>query len=517
MGRENHRVVSNLPQQPPIASAPKARFVVSWWDREVNVWLLRKPATEILNSIDEGTDLNQNRKLLKTIVIKGDSNISSASINEDGTLLVVSTAIDVKAFRLQHQDPARPSDVKLSAVHLPQELTRLGASKVQLSPDCSWLCLVQDGLRVAVAGIERAADSQDVTVPPNRIGRVARLRRHIPRYVQNGGLGRYSRNIAHVSFSADSRMLATADLAGYVDTWVLRTRDDRQNGAAEKETDDASASDSETSQSEPESVDDGSERWVRNPNGRLLPKLLGAPTVLSFSDDVPDAQGTGDYTLLTISSSWSVVAFHPLQGALTSWSRNHPRRALPAPIQDLLDLPKGVLWQGPRAWIYGVSFLFMLDLSQDLSKPSGDLDAPPADQVGLKRKRTGKSTGAGGKMAQSNLTPHQITRHMDGVDEDVDMDDVQPADDDDEDDSNSDDEMDGVAGELAQLRSGGEHTKEGGSAELADADSGRRSWWMTYKYRPIFGIVPLAEDEVALVERPTWDVEMPERYYREDR
>jgi U3 small nucleolar RNA-associated protein 4 len=58
-----------------------------------------------------------------------------------------------------------------------------------------------------------------------------------------------------------------------------------------------------------------------------------------------------------------------------------------------------------------------------------------------------------------------------------------------------------------------------------------RRWWHTYKYRDILGIVPLGggsgdvleeEDqspsgilEVAVVERPMWDVELPGRYLRD--
>jgi len=96
MGRENHRMMSNLPQQPPLASAANARFMVSWWDREIHIWSLRKPATELFESGTDDVDINQNRKLLKTIVVKGDCNITSAALNQDGTLLVVSTPIDVK-------------------------------------------------------------------------------------------------------------------------------------------------------------------------------------------------------------------------------------------------------------------------------------------------------------------------------------------------------------------------------------------------------------------------------------
>lgn len=499
-------MISNLPQQPPIASAVKARFVLSWWEREVHLWVLRKPAAEIFNSTGEDMDLNQNRKLLKTIVIKGDSNISSATINQEGTLLIVSTATDVKAFRLQHQDPVKPSDVKLSSIEVPQKLAKLGASQVELSPDSSWLCLVREGMRVLLARIESTEGGQNFFIPSNQIRRVDRLSRQIPRYVQLSGLGNYDRNITHAAFTPDSKMLATADLAGYIDTWILRSSHELQeNGSKENESEEASSSESNSSESEDDDEKTGGqERWIRNPRGKLLPKLPNAPTVFSFSEDVPDSNDAGDYTLLVVTGSWNLHAFHPLKGALTPWSRRITRRTLPAPIQDLLDLPKGVVWQGSRAWIYGVSFLVMIDMSQEFPKAVDGADTA-VNQVGLKRKRTDRTTGAGGKMMQSNLAPHQVSKHVDGREEDVDMDETEAGD-----ESNSDDEMDDAGEELRNLRSNGDHA---GSLELAGTGTQRKAWWMTFKYRPIFGIVPLEEGEVALVERPIWDVEMPERYF----
>jgi U3 small nucleolar RNA-associated protein 4 len=60
----------------------------------------------------------------------------------------------------------------------------------------------------------------------------------------------------------------------------------------------------------------------------------------------------------------------------------------------------------------------------------------------------------------------------------------------------------------------------GEDAALTNGDSQHTTslqWWHTYKYRPIMGIVPIgserAELEVVLVERPTWDMDLPPRYY----
>ncbi|ODA79450.1 hypothetical protein RJ55_05043 [Drechmeria coniospora] len=519
MGREHHRMINSLPQQPPMMSASKARFVVSWWDREVHIWALRKPATELFESGAEGADINDNRKLLKTVVIKGDSNIASAAVNEDGTLLVLSTATDVKAFRLQHQDPVKPSDVAIRSIELPEKLTRLGATRVELSPDAKWLCLVREGSRVLVARIDIGGD-EDTLVMEAKLQRLPRLRRNIPRYILNGGLGGYDRSITQVAFSTDSKMLAVADLAGFIDTWTVRGHEEALRGKELEAADDAASSDDESSDADDAEAVDAGEQWVRNPNAKLLPKLAASPVVLSFSDDVPGSHGAdkdewrdaaNDYVLAVITSAWNVLAFHPRQGSLTAWSRRNPRKCLPAPVQDLLDLPKGVLWQGARLWVYGVSFFLMLDMAQDLPKHVPDAESPAELQMvhGTKRKRTGPTTGAGGKMKRESLAPHKIQRHGEGEEfEELDVGERPVAD-----ESDSDDEMVDANGELSQLRNGGNK----GDAESELTVGERKKWWITYKYRPILGVVPLSSGdqplEVALVERPTWDVEMPERYF----
>ncbi|KAF5609041.1 UTP4-u3 snoRNP [Fusarium subglutinans] len=520
MGRENHRMMPSLPQQAPLLSAPKARFVVSWWDREVHIWLLRRSANDMLNSAGEEVDINQNRKLIKTIVVKGDSNITSATIDDEGSLLIVATAIDVKAFRLEHQEPIKPSDVKVSSSELPSKLAGVGAIKVQLSPNAQWLCAIQEGSRVVMAALDPVSPRTSLIFSPH-VQRLTRLRRQIPRYILNGGLGSYDRTITQIAFSPDSKMLAASDIAGYIDTWIL------SDGEKTKPEDDASSSsESDSSDEEEEQSSQNVEKWVRNPSAKLLPKLHSTATVLSFSADVPrtkispraspdgingSSDHVDDYTLLAITSSWNLLTFHPLQGSLTPWSRRHARKDLPAPVQDLLDLAKGVFWQGSRAWIYGVSFLLMLDLAQDLPKPvDGEISESTAPgKQGLKRKRTGPSTGAGGRMEVGAIAPSQIRKHTAGQWDDIDMEDAPRPE-----DANSDDEADQPEGELAQLRN---RRDVGKDLEVAETGGERKSWWMTFKYRPIFGVVPLSTAsqplEIALVERPTWDVDMPESYF----
>lgn len=41
-GREHHRTLASLPQEPNVRSASKKRLLVSWWDREVRIWTISK-------------------------------------------------------------------------------------------------------------------------------------------------------------------------------------------------------------------------------------------------------------------------------------------------------------------------------------------------------------------------------------------------------------------------------------------------------------------------------------------
>jgi U3 small nucleolar RNA-associated protein 4 len=52
--------------------------------------------------------------------------------------------------------------------------------------------------------------------------------------------------------------------------------------------------------------------------------------------------------------------------------------------------------------------------------------------------------------------------------------------------------------------------------EVAEVEQ-KASWWHTFKYRPILGMVPVSGEqgqplEVVLVERPSWDLDLPPRF-----
>lgn len=491
---------------------------------------------ELLASDDVEESIKGNRKLMGRILIKGESNITSASISKDGSILAVSTVAAIKLFHLT--STGSQDELSIRKIRVPPAMENMGATLLQISPDGQWLCWIQDGTRVLTARIMRndSADELQITVQP-RPAKLTRLRRDIPKHVRLGGLGSYDRRVAHIAFCPDSSILATADLAGYVDTWVMQ-QGDVQNSASSIEEDDASSDSSDSSASEDEQAESGL-RWVRNPKAPLFPKLSSSPVVLSFSEAAlgqslqGEGSGADDYILLAVTNASRVYTFHPLTGSLTKWSRRNTAWKLPEEIRATRDLIKGVVWQGSRIWFYGVSFIFMLDISVDYTDGTGS-----NEKKGRKRKR-GVDSGAGSKMEASHALAPTHVRMSTGENGkkgewvDIEMVDIDAQTNGtavNEDDEDEDEDTDG--GELQKFR---DHEVQAQAGEGAIAEEGQhRKWWHTYKYRPILGVVPLETGgkdqmngkkkgkgkaskipsvlEVALVERPKWDVDMPERY-----
>jgi U3 small nucleolar RNA-associated protein 4 len=484
--------------------------------------------------------LRKNRKLLAQVLVKGDSYISSAVISEDGTLLVASTATDIKVFQLGFAKGAQAEQLQIRKVGMPT--AGLAATKVQISPDNRWISWVEEGSKVMVARVHTTESEVGPTYTISQPYKLHRLRRQIPKHLLLGGLGSYDRNVTQMAFSPDSRLFSVADLAGFIDTWVLRGPGEGANGTSGEDDDDA-ASESSDDSSDEETDNVAGERWIRNPNAKLLPKLSAAPVLLSFAKTQRD---DGDYDLMTITAVKTLLVFNPLRGALSEWSRRNTYPKLPAQFRDTRDQVKGAVWQGHRAWIYGVSSLFMLDLSQDFDleeKKDSSSEDKNGPKHGTKRKRGVQEGGAGGKMDKQSLAPQRLKTALgpDGARwEDVEMADADAddqksvgassgVDDDDDDDA---DDTDG--GELQRLRDDrGANGHGDAEGEEGSGSKAPPKWWHSYQFRPILGIVPvegvpgltngvaaagpegLPPLEVALVERPLTGEDLPERYFAE--
>lgn len=465
---------------------------------------------EHLDSDDAEQSIKNNRSRLGQMLIKGEANITSCSISRDGSIMFVSTIMAIKAFHLTIPNLDLKEKLEPLKVKLPSIIESAGATMLQISPDSRWLCWVKDGHQVHIAEIIREDRGFSIKPGPTDLIRLREQHNNLRR----SGLGAYGRRVTHIAFSPDSRILATADLAGHIDTWLLRD-DGVQNETASAEDDAASSSHSSLSSFDEYGTGDGSgpRAWILNPKASLLPKLSHAPVVLSFSDDAlgpilrdEGKEGPDDYVLLAVTSASRIYTFNPLEGRLTHWSNRNAAWKLPEKIKATRDPIKGVVWSGSRAWMYTASSLFMIDLSQDFLEPEFG-----SSKKSRKRKR-GADSGAGSKTEKGPLAPQQVRMSLAGEGKtgewvDVEMEEAEPqaqgiADEDEDDDAEE------VGGEeLEKLRK-----REQREGDAPGAEEQLRKWWYTFKYRPILGVLPMENGkgqtngskaiEVALVERP---------------
>lgn len=290
------------------------------------------------------------------------------------------------------------------------------------------------------------------------------------------------------------------------------------------------------------------------------------------SHDLPN----GEDRLIALTCEHQIYEFGVLSGRLSEWSRRNPTASWPTEFRQTRDRAMGLVWDidlgKQRIWVYGSSWLWMFNLSMDFppavnedsrSEEEDVNNTTEANKLKRKRKREQKTSevqdprkhnsGAGSKIPSGELDVgfgRRYRKTKNGLDPEASRwtsidGEPTPASDEDE----GDDAVNGSS--LARLRRGlrDDGQTNGGGSVVMDVDdpafvngdmaivrkeaTDGPAYWHTLKYRPIMGVVPIgggtdaarqaldqsgdynkASDgvEVALVERPMWDVELPPRY-----
>ena len=563
--KEEHRTLSALPQRPPMASAPGVRLMVSWSERELRVWSLGNPLdTTDMDRFPGDSNIDYGQHLLTKILVQGDENITSASIDSAGRLLAVATVAETKLFRLQLND----SVLKVRRQPLPENLSQTGARIMNFSPDGHWLILITPQNVVELLRIVHQDDTKrGVRIHTETVNLPRLYREPISQKLQHGSLGRYDRFISNVAVSSDSQILAVCDIAGYIDTWLLEGHEDlEQTEKSDRKHDEADFS-------EPDSASDDEvkpvlvygQQWVRNPSASSIMKIATPPLVMSFrpsssnplqsltngtaglhptrhnphphSHDLP----AGEDRLIIITADNYICELNVLAGRLSSWSRRNPWSLFPTAYRNLRDPAKGLIWDisasRSRIWVYGVNWLWMFDLSMDFPDPNdgrlkrkreSDNDNVNAVSESSSVQPRPRGSGAGSKRRASELNSgiDSTVRKIEGSDStNPKLITLEPSSNPDL--SSGDDDYDGGhSTALLSLR------RREADADVMDIDfpsdaeekqKPKFMHWHTFKYRPILGIIPIGERnageggsvEVAIVERPLWDVDMPAKYLGE--
>jgi U3 small nucleolar RNA-associated protein 4 len=505
---------------------------MSFWEREIHIWRLGKPS-ESIAGVDEFQS-EKSRKLVAKILIKGEANITSATLSADGNLLAAATATDIKLFQLKSRKLEDGGGLKVSKIPVPSSFS-IGARHIQFSSDEKWLCIVRPDSKAYVARLLHTSTS---TIIHPQLSKLSRIDRQIEKRILLGGLGTYDRTITQIAFSSDSRILAVSDLAGYIDTFVLSGLEDLTQADVLPDEEDSDASDSDESEGEEENKKLKlilGQCWKRNPSAASLPKLPSAVTVLSFRpstepqtngdaihaittrhnpNPIPHDLPKGEDRLLATTSTGDVFELEVLKGSLSPWSRRNPTANFPRDFRKIRDQARGCIWDvtgsRERVWIYGMGWLWMFDLSRDF----------PTSGEGSSRKRkrgVGKASGAGSTIPDEDLEIG-ISRKMDKIvhgevneSQDVPLQDKEIM------DVDSEDAEDDTA--MERLPRGNEEEQQVVKTDEEKTSGGRR-WWRTFKYRPILGMCVIGEradddvgPEVVIVERPIWEADLGPRYF----
>ncbi|KAJ5888404.1 hypothetical protein N7495_008445 [Penicillium taxi] len=537
-GKEHHRKLSSLPQTPQMTSSSASRLVMSFWDREVSIWRVAPGPTSTQDNID-----GQRHRLVAKVLVQGEENITSAMLSSDGKILVVATVSDIKMFTVRRRKGDEKGALRVQKIDIPKALSSEGARLVAISPDGRWLCIIRPNSDVYVARIDSETDKPQVLPHLAKLTRTTRRERHESHV--HGTLGGYQRTIRSVVFSEDSKILATGDLSGSVDTWTLRTDTASIQNGHTKLKDQVSGSDDE-SDSDDEDVAIEGERWNLAVTESSVPQLQSGIILMSFRPQGSSKlltngdSSTGEGRLMILTSEHNLVEIDVRSGKLSEWTKHNPKAFLPADFLSVKDRAMGCLWDTfegrERLWLYGTSWLWMFDLKQNFPPPEDSKSGKAA-----KRKREAHddedndhkkpNTGAGDRVPRSKMDIHlgSKVRKIDGADasqgEWISLKQERPHVPGEDDEAYEYDEAFAAANEIALARiRRGEPTpeeKQTGTPknQLAKSKPARR-WWSTYKYRDILGIVPLINEtndglEVAVVERPMWDVELPGRYVKD--
>jgi U3 small nucleolar RNA-associated protein 4 len=493
---------------------------------------------------DDGTE---KPKVVARLALQGEENITSVSITYDGRLLAVSSASAVKLFQLLQPQVGSGANLRIRKLELP---SIPGARTVRLTADGKWLSAISATNEILLV---RIVSTEDPIDPPRALERTQHLHRlhrdSTPQTALGGPSGSYERSIVHAEFSSNGDIFATVDLAGYVDTWVIEGHEDPT--APEVDIDDASpaVADNDDSDAEEDEVDGTvtflGQRWIRNPSAYLLPRLDSTPVLLSFqpildSADRPQPNGnpavhptrhnphphshdlpTAEHRLLLVSAEHQIYLFDVMAGRLSEWTRRNPPSSYPREYLQL-DLPaKGCIWDineaEQRLWLYGEKWLFMFNLDQDLS-------AFDSGAVGSKkRKRDARNnSGAGDRVSRKEASVTKI-RRFDGK-ENIEAGKAKWVDINAMGQDESEDDADDIEDDTQPLASLQKVNTPDDDADSSKQEPGgqqmvhqRQQCWHTFKYRPILGILPMGgEDsqvpEVVLVERPSWDLDLPPRF-----
>lgn len=513
----SHRKLPITPQNSCVSSNPDKRLLTMWQEQTVKIWYVG----ELQRFGDESSQLvavpTQGKKLVCSMTLASDENVTSASLSSDGTLLVVSTIAETKLFKLTQVASNKKKDrgmplaykVKKLASH---DLDEQGARQVTLverngsvkllvvSPESD---LILYGLKkddeTGEYELDLDSDPVELQVRNSELKEEGRSKSTSLNYLDS---------ISHVSVSPNGRFVSASRFSGVIDLYDITNAFDSPEKLTKSDDDDESDS--------------------LVIEGIILGKFSGLPTALSFTTRdtlviVTAEVRVFEYSIIADAADNSISENPSIAAQLTPWSRTNSS-LVPQELTEARDKCCGIFYDSAkpqRLWLWAGSWLAFLDTTVDIPVKR----VPKRLANGSGKSETQEPTN--GKAERQKQRPRKVFPVL-GLEADGDtvmnesvLDEVE----DDIDDVAKDSGKPLRRSSRTKSKSDGTNTTNGSSVvskekedtqpEIDDSVSvlGRRAFWITYKYRPILYAGIFGPGEMVVVERPLMDLKLPPAFW----
>ncbi|CAN6674319.1 U3 small nucleolar RNA-associated protein 4 [Trichomonascus vanleenenianus] len=282
--------------RPCVSVTQAPRLVTMWTDQTVKVWRI----DEYIEADEEmASEEEKGKRLVLKMVLNNEENITQAVLSDDGSYIAISTLADIKVFELEPTSDGAKLQVARKVFGEP-----IGGPLIKFVPNSTRLVLITAENEVVAVDV---ASRQSVEL---EFEEEVKVKSKLP----------FSKNITHIAFSNDGRLLATARLCGVIELFDLN----------------------------------------KNEYLGTLPRLSAPPTAIKF---------TLNDTLIVVTAEIKVLEFNCAQRAMTPWSRRNSD-LLPRRLISLVDKCCGVFYDPSapeRIWLWGANWLCFIDLSVNIA------------------------------------------------------------------------------------------------------------------------------------------------------
>ncbi|KAK9451245.1 WD40-repeat-containing domain protein [Limtongia smithiae] len=360
------RKISAYPQAQHAASTgddDASLLIASWTDNHVKIWAI--------NSFTPDAGTKHHKRLVASLVLANDENITHAGLSACAKYLAVATTAEVKLFVLAYAAPGGFKVKKVAA----QPLAGQGARMVAFGPAQKSLLLVTPENKVLVYAIGQSEDEELRELAAVARGSAAKDESdeedESDDEEDEGRTLAYAGNINNLAFSSDGSYLAVSTVGGRVTIFSYRTTPPHARHV-----------------------------WT-------LPHLSSTPTAMSFCPD-------NDTLVVVTGGTMQVLQFSVAEMRFTPWSRKNsgglPREfeklvekcagifVAPARVSSAIAGMNGDVIEEPvnKVWLWGATWVANIDMAVNTA-------APPSTPA-TKRRRSSAANGNGNVVIEPPMT-----------------------------------------------------------------------------------------------------------------